>query len=390
MKYNFDEVIERRGTNSVKVDGMESLFGSNDLLPLWVADMDFRTPACVTDVIRRRCEQGVLGYTQKPQGWYESIIHWLKERHDWEVQKDEITFVGGLVAGLALITKCLTKPGDKILVQSPVYHPFTIVPENNGCQVVRNSLIYEHGELTIDFETFRESVKGCVFFVLCNPHNPFGRVWTQEELRQMAEICWEEKVLVISDEIHADLTLAPYRHVPFASVSEKARFNSITLMAPSKAFNMAGLSSSYYIISNEELRNRINHFIEGSELNYGHIFAFETTEAAYRQGGEWLDQVLHYIQHNINFVEAQLREFMPRIEMFRPQASFLVFLDCRKLGLSPDELNDLFVRKARLALNAGTMFGKEGAGFMRLNVACPRALLQQAMEQLRGAYETLY
>ena len=385
MKYNFDEIIDRRGTESVKWDAVSERWGRNDLLPMWVADMDFRTPPFVMEALRKRLEHEVLGYTFACEEWYTSIINWLQNRHGWKVKREELTFMPGIVRGLAFAIQCFTEKGDKVMVMPPVYHPFFLVTEKNKREVVYSPLVLRDGQYYIDFDRFRKDIQGCKILILSNPHNPGGRVWTREELEQIAEICYESKTLVISDEIHADLTLPPYQHITFALVSEKARQNSLVFMSPSKAFNMPGLASSYCIIENKEICRCFQEYMEASELSEGHLFAYLSVAAAYSNGTEWLDQVLAYIQSNIDFTDAFLSEYIPDIKMIRPQASYLVFLDCRTLGLNQKELVDLFVDGAHLALNDGTMFGKEGEGFMRLNVACPRSVLEKALKQLKEA-----
>lgn len=385
MKYNFDEIIDRRGTESVKWDAVSERWGRNDLLPMWVADMDFRTPPFVMEALRKRLEHEVLGYTFACEEWYTSIINWLQNRHGWKVKREELTFMPGIVRGLAFAIQCFTEKGDKVMVMPPVYHPFFLVTEKNKREVVYSPLVLRDGQYYIDFDRFRKDIQGCKLLILSNPHNPGGRVWTREELEQIAEICYESKTLVISDEIHADLTLPPYQHITFALVSEKARQNSLVFMSPSKAFNMPGLASSYCIIENKEICRCFQEYMEASELSEGHLFAYLSVAAAYSNGTEWLDQVLAYIQSNIDFTDAFLSEYIPDIKMIRPQASYLVFLDCRTLGLNPKELVNLFVDGAHLALNDGTMFGKEGEGFMRLNVACPRSVLEKALKQLKEA-----
>lgn len=385
MKYNFDEIIDRRGTESVKWDAVSERWGRNDLLPMWVADMDFCTPPFVMEALRKRLEHEVLGYTFACEEWYTSIINWLQSRHGWKVGREELTFMPGIVRGLAFAIQCFTEKGDKVMVMPPVYHPFFLVTEKNKREVVYSPLVLRDGQYYIDFDRFRKDIQGCKLLILSNPHNPGGRVWTREELEQIAEICYESKTLVISDEIHADLTLPPYQHITFALVSEKARQNSLVFMSPSKAFNMPGLASSYCIIENKEICRCFQEYMEASELSEGHLFAYLSVAAAYSNGTEWLDQVLAYIQSNIDFTDAFLSEYIPNIKMIRPQASYLVFLDCRTLGLNQKELVDLFVDGAHLALNDGTMFGKEGEGFMRLNVACPRSMLEKALKQLKEA-----
>lgn len=389
MSYNFDEIIDRNGTDSVKWDGVESRWGRNDLIPMWVADMDFRTAPFVIDAIKKRLEHEVLGYTFACEEWSESIINWLQTRHGWKVSKEMLTFTPGIVRGLAFAIHCFTQKGDKVMVMPPVYHPFFLVTQKNEREAVFSPLVLEDEQYYVDFVRFRQDIQGCKLLILSNPHNPGGRVWTKEELTRIADICHESGTLIISDEIHADLTLPPYKHLTFALVSEKARMNSLVFMSPSKAFNMPGVASSYVIIENEELRHRFQTYMEASEFSEGHLFAYLSVAAAYSHGTEWLDQVIAYIQENVCFTENWLKERIPGIKMIRPQASYLIFLDCRGLGLNQEELNRLFTESAHLALNDGALFGKEGEGFMRLNIACPRATLEQALKQLEQAVADL-
>lgn len=386
MTYNFDELINREGTSAIKLDGMKDIWGRTDLIPLWVADMDFATPSYILDAVRKRCEHPVLGYTDKPDGYYKAIMNWLDCRYGMKVEKEQITYVPGIVPGLGMAINAFTRPGDKIMIMPPVYSPFFWLVTRNDRRLVECPLILEDGKYRMNLELFRREIKGVRAFILCNPHNPGGVVWTEEELKAIADICAEDNVVVFSDEIHADLTLPPRRHMPFAMISERARNNSVTFMAPSKAFNMPGVAASHAIIYNEGLLKRFSTYMEACEFGAGHVFAFPAVEAAYSNGTEWLDQCLAYIQGNIDYVDEYLKARMPKIRAIRPMASYLVWLDCRELGLSQKELNDFFVSGARLALNDGETFGKEGVGFMRMNVGCPRTVLEQAMKQLEEAY----
>lgn len=389
MKYNFDEVIDRTGTSAVKIDGMKEVWGRTDLIPFWVADMDFATPPFILDAICRRCEHPVLGYTVKPESYYQAIIGWVKRRYGMEITKEQLNYVPGIVPGLGMALNCFTAPGDKVMIMPPVYHPFAWLVRRNGRRLVECPLKLENGTYRMDLELFRRSIKGVRVFILCNPHNPGGVVWTKEELETIADICAEDNVIVFSDEIHADLTLPPYRHVPFAMISERAKTNSITFMAPSKAFNIPGMAASHTVIYHDGLRKRFQDYLETGELDMGHVLAYPAVEAAYTKGDEWLEQCLAYVQGNIDYVDTYLQENLPEIKAMRPQASYLVWLDCRELGLSHEALVDFFVSGAGLALNDGAMFGKEGEGFMRMNVGCPRSILEQAMKQLKDAYDQL-
>lgn len=387
MNYNFDQVIDRTGTDAVKIEGMKDVWGRTDLIPLWVADMDFPTPPFVLDALKKRCDHPVLGYTAKTEAYYQPIVNWVKTRYGMEITSAELNFVPGIVAGLGMAINCFTNPGDKVMIMTPVYGPFYWLNERNGREIVECPMILENGHYRMNLEYLRSHEDNVRVLILCNPHNPGGVVWPLEDLVELAEICAEYNILVFSDEIHADLTLPPYQHVPFAMVSNKARTNSITFMAPSKAFNMPGLSASHTIIFNEGLRKQFETYLAAGELNYGHIFAFEGVKAAYTHGTEWLNQCLDYIVKNIDYVDEFLKTHMPKIKAMRPQASFLVWLDCHELGLSQKDLNAFFADEAGLALNDGESFGKEGKGFMRLNVGTPRSVLEKAMSQLEEAYK---
>lgn len=387
MKYNFDEIIDRSGTDTVKIGKLGMNFGREDLIPLWVADMDFLTPPAVTEALKRRLEHGVFGYTMPSDAYYSSIIGWLAKRHRWSVEKEHITFVPGVVKGFAFAIDVFSQPGDNIIIQPPVYYPFRTVTQSLGRNVVNNPLVLRDGQLRMDFDGLRRIVAetDCKMLIFCNPHNPGGRVWNKEELAELAEICYDNNVLVVSDEIHSDMALAGFVHTPFASVSAKAVDNSLTLMAPSKTFNIAGIVSSFSVIQNDEIRRRYIEYLEPRELNEGTIFAFEATRAAYEEGAEWLDQMLHYVQQNVDFVDQFLKTEIPQIKAIRPQASFLVWLDCRELNLPQNRLVSLFVNDAHLALNNGEMFGEGGTGFMRLNVGTPRAIIEKALNNLKKA-----
>ena len=389
MTYDFDELIQRRGTDSVKWDGVKDVWGRDDLLPLWVADMDFRTPPFVMDALARQLSGGILGYTRPCADWAPAIRDWLFRRHGWQIEADWLTFVPGIVRAQAFALLCFTRPGDRVLVMNPVYHPFFLVTQRLEREVVLSPLALRDGRYHIDYARLEQDVEGCRVLILCNPHNPGGRVWTEEELRRVADICHRHGVLVFSDEIHADLTLPPHRHHPFATVSPQAAEISLTFGAPSKAFNMPGLASAYAVAVNPDIRRRFQEFMEAGEFGEGHMLAYVGCAAAYREGEEWLAQLLDYLRGNIDYTEAFLRERIPAVGMIRPEASYLIFLDCRRLGLAQPELVNLFVDKAHLALNDGTMFGRGGEGFMRLNAGCPRSVLRRALEQLEAAVSQL-
>ena len=385
-KYDFDQIIDRSNTNSVKVDALERVFGSKDVIPLWVADMDFLSPPEITEGLKKRVEHGIFGYVEPGEGYFSSIINWLKNRHDWSVSKENITFIPGVVKGFAFAIDVFTNDSDKIIIQPPVYPPFKGTTEDLNREIVNNPLIFKDGQYSMDFDNLREVAKtGCKMLILCNPQNPSGRIWTKEELSELAEICFDNDIIVISDEIHSDLALPGNKHVPFATVSEKAAQNNITLMAPSKTFNIAGIVSSFAVVENEDIRKKYFDYLLARQLNEGTIFGYLAAQYAYEYGDEWLDQAIEYIQKNIDFVDDFLQNHIPQIKVIRPEASFLIWLDCRDLNLSQPELENFFIHKAKLGLNSGTMFGKEGEGFMRLNVGCSRITLEKALNNLKKA-----
>lgn len=387
MHYNFDEIVDRSRTDAVKLDKLKALFGRDDLIPLWVADMDFKSPPAIIQALQERVLHGVFGYTLPSEEYTRSIVGWLNRRHDWQVDPLHINFVPGVVKGFAFAIDEFTEEGDKIIIQPPVYHPFRMVTRSLKREVVNNPLILEEGRYRMDFDGLRElaSDEKCKMLILCSPHNPGGRVWTADELKELADICYQNNVLVISDEIHSDMALSGQRHIPFAKVSAESEAISLTLMAPSKTFNIAGIVSSFAVIPNKEIRERYLAYLQPRELQQGTLFAFTATRAAYEECDEWLRQMLDYVEENVRFVDRFLREHIPSIQAMIPEASFLVWLDCRQLRLSQRELVRLFVEKAGLALNDGTMFGREGEGFMRLNVGTSRRILEKALNNLKNA-----
>lgn len=385
--YNFDEIIDRRNSDCLKYGVLQARWGRTDLLPLWVADMDFRTPDFIMESLRKRLEHEVLGYTAADPRWRPAIVKWLKEQQGWKIEEQELTFIPGIVRGIAFALQAFTTPADKVLVMNPVYHPFFLVAEHNGREVVYHHLKVDQktGQYAINFEQLDKDLQDVKVFVLSNPHNPGGRVWTEEELREIAALAKKHGTMVISDEIHADMTLSPYHHTPYATVSEEARQNSIIFGAPSKAFNTPGIVSSYSVIANPEIRKKFNAYLAASELDEGNMFAQLVTVVAYSQGADWLRQVKAYIEQNVEYVIEWFAEHLPQIRPIRPQASYLIYLDCHGLNKTHAEVLDLFIDKAHLALDDGRKFGSEGDKFMRLNVATPKAVLTQALTQLLDA-----
>lgn len=430
--YNFDEIIDRRGSGCVKYDALGEFGLAEDTMPLWVADMDFRTPGFIIDALMDRLKHPVLGYGLVPKDYFPTIASWVETLHGWKVEPDHIRYIPGIVKGIALALRALVPAGAKVIIMPPVYHPFRFVPQRCGYEVVFNPFLPvfadEDSKLdindrkligyNIDFKGLEELMQqGAEALVLANPHNPGGLVWSRDDLARIASLAKRYGVLVISDEIHAEMVLrSNCRHIPFASVSKEAEEVSVTFMAPSKTFNIPGVVSSYVIVNNEGLRNKFFKYLESSEMDSPSFFSTVATMAAYTHGGEWRKEMLEYVSGNIDFLEEFLEKEMPRIDAeivgtagadggrkvpviraLRPSASFLVWLDCRSLRLPQKDLEILFEKKAGLFLNSGVMFesitsdgehiGSEGQGFMRLNVACPKSVLKEALDKLCKALQ---
>lgn len=391
MIYDFDKPVDRTGTCDVKHATLTEHWGRTDLLPLWVADMDWETPPCITRAIAARLQHPLYGYTTLPEDYWPCVIRWVQEHHGWQMQPEWMSFVPGIVKGIGMAVCALLAPGDKVVIQPPVYHPFRLVPEAYGHEVVMNPLHRcDDGHYEMDFEHLEcVADEHCRLLILCNPHNPAGICWPRETLVRLATFCQRRGIIVISDEIHSDMALFGHRHIPFASVSREAEQNSITFAAPSKTFNMAGLVSSWAAVPNEQLRARFYGWMQAGELNEPTLMAPIATMAAFREGEEWRQQMLRYVEGNVDYVMDYCRAHIPGVHPVRPQASFLVWLDCRALGLTHDGLQHLFVDEAHLALNDGEMFGPGGEGFMRLNVGTQRAVLTRALDSLARAVAAL-
>ena len=389
MKYDFDKIIDRKGSGALKYDALKERYGRDDLIPLWVADLDFETPDFITDALRKRLEHSLFGYTVTPKELWTTIAKWIYDHHGWKVSEDWITFIPGVMKGVGSVVNVFVKPDEKVIIQPPVYFPFRLTPQGNEREVVFNPLKrVEGGSYEIDFDHLAKVADDkCRLLILSNPHNPAGICWSRETLVRLADFCYERNIIVISDEIHCDLALFGNKHIPFATVSDKAAEISITFGAPSKTFNTAGIVNSYAIVPNETLRRRFFKWLEANEFNEPPLFSTISIIAAFQKGEEWRRQLISYIEDNVRFVEDYFKANIPSIKPLRPQATFLVWLDCRELGLDHKGLIDLFVNKARLALNDGEVFGPGGEGFMRLNVGAPRAILKAALERLAKATE---
>ncbi len=395
MRYNFDRVADRSNTNCSKWSAVESIFGDKDVLPMWVADMDFPIAKPITEALRKRTEHEIYGYTQPYSSVIEAVTGRMKRKLDWEVKPEWIVFTPGVIPALHGAIKAFTYPGDEILIQGPVYHPFWSAITDNGCSVVNNQLKLNNGHYEIDFEDLeskfrprvwgmRPSTSRIKMMILCNPHNPVGRIWSKSELTKMGEIIIRNDTLMVSDEIHCELLFRGFEHVPFASISEEFEQHCIICMAPSKTFNLAGLGASSIIIPNTKLRDRFTAARTGI-MPRPNIFGLVALEAAYRYGDEWLDQILEYLQGNLDFLLEYFEERIPKIKVIKPEGTYLVWLDCRKLGMDAMNLRIFMREKAKVGLDDGYIFGSSGAGFQRMNIACPRATLNEALKRIEQA-----
>ncbi|WP_159517607.1 MalY/PatB family protein [Sunxiuqinia indica] len=384
--YNFDELVDRTNTNSLKYDGRQMFFGTDDLLPLWVADMDFKTPDFIVEALKDRLEHEVLGYTYRSDSYSDAIIQWLDKRHNWKVKKEWISFSPGVVAGLTLAIDTYSKPGDEIIVQPPVYFPFYDSIKGLGRKMVENPLKLVGGRYTFDLDDLKQKITANTkMLLLCNPQNPGGMVWTKDELTELATICLENKVLIVSDEIHSDLVFDGHKHIPLPTLSDEIANNCIVCMAGSKTFNIAGLTTSFVVIPNKKLFVRYERTLKVPHLHMGNIFGSIALETAYREGAGWVDQAVDYLQGNYRFLESYLADKLPKIKPMKPEATYLIWLDFSEYQLSDDELNAKLI-DAGVGLNRGVQFGKQGSGFMRINIGCPRATLEQALGRIEQAF----
>ncbi|MEA4847627.1 MAG: PatB family C-S lyase [Clostridiaceae bacterium] len=390
MKYDFDKIIDRSGTDAIKWNNLDKTFGKADILPMWVADMDFEAPQPVIDALIKMSQHGIYGYTEKPDSFYSSIIKWIEKRHGWHVRDEWISVTPGVVPALSFSILSYTEPGDKVLLQSPVYHPFFSSIKNNGRIIVNNQLKYENNEWKIDFEDLELKFKsGVKVMILCNPHNPVGRVWSRKELESIGELCIRYNVVIVSDEIHSDLIFGDHVHIPIASISEELAERTITCVAPSKTFNIAGLYTSAVIIPDKSLRDKFIKTINRMGVEAKNLFGITAMEAAYTHGEEWLDQLLPYLEGNLDFLVNYFNIMIPKIKVSKPQGTYLAWLDCRELGMAQKDLVDFFIYKAGVGLNDGAAFGAGGEGFMRMNAACPRSLLEEGLKRIENAIRTI-
>lgn len=386
-KYDFDRVIDRHGTSAAKIDRLDAMFGRHDLTPLWIADLDFAVCPEITAALHARLNHPVLGYSDASESYWDSIISWNRKRHGFELSREDLAFIPGVVKGFALAVNYFTRPGDGVLIQPPVYTPFHTVVEGNGRRIVENPLLFDGKSYSMDLDGLARLLRTekPKMMILCNPHNPIGIQWDRPTLARLARLCRDAGCVVVSDEIHGDLMLGGRPHIPFLAAGENAEAIGVMLAAPSKTFNIPGLVSSWMAVKNPELRKGFYHWLEVNEFSSPVSFSVIGAEAAYRNGEQWLDEMLEYVEDNIAFTRDYIARNIPGLSMVEPQASFLVWLDFRALHLCQDEIMRLLLDKAHLALNDGTMFGTQGAGFARLNVGTPRCVLEKALDSLRRA-----
>jgi cystathionine beta-lyase len=385
-EYNFDEIINRSGTNAIKYDWKKEVFGKEDIIPMWVADMDFRTPDFIMEAIRQRANHEILGYTTRSAGFFQAIIDWFKRRQNWTIDASWIVFSPGIVPALSFAVRTFTSRGDKVIIQSPVYRPFSTVITGNQREILNNPLKLQKGRYFMDFDNLREQIDAKVKLILIShPHNPVGRVWTPAELSELADICLEHNITIISDEIHSDIIMPGHKHVPLAAISHALSEITVTCIAPSKTFNIAGLSTSVVVIPDKNKRDMFSREIDTAHLWLGNIFGNVALEAAYRNGDEWVDKLIIYISENFKFLDSYLKQYIPEIKLIRPDATYLAWLDMHELNMDDKGLKEFMIQKAGIGCNDGVSFGTGGEGFMRMNIGCPREMLQKALEKLNRA-----
>jgi len=390
LKYDFDKIIDRTGTESLKWIFPRKVLKVEDAIPMWVADMDFEAPPAVVEALSRRAAHGVFGYPLVPPSFFAAVIGWLERRHGWEVQKSWMAMTPGIVPALNYCVRAFTKPGAGVIIQTPVYFPFYHAIENNGRRVIRNPLRFDGRRYTMDLDDLEKKIdQGGRMLILCSPHNPVGRVWTRDELEALGRLVVARDLVVLSDEIHHDLVYRGHRHQVFAALSPELASRTVTCIAPSKTFNIPGLSTAAVIASNPDFLKAFEDEKERAGFELGQVFGIVGFEAAYAHGGDWLDELLPYLEANVDFLEKFLEERIPKVRLIRPEGTYLALLDCRGLGLDPAALTDFFLKKAGVYLNDGAMFGEEAAGFVRINFACPQALLVEALERIEHAVEGL-
>ncbi|MDN5345794.1 MAG: cysteine-S-conjugate beta-lyase [Petrotoga sp.] len=390
MKYNFDEIVDRKPTESVKWNGVKSLYGRDDVIPMWVADMDFKSPPDVIEALKKRAEHGIFGYSMLDNYYFDPFINWIETRHGSEVKKEWIVTTDGVVDALKVAILAYSKPGDNVVIQTPVYYPFYNIIKSNGRMIIKNSLKFENRNYSMDFDDLEKklSLKRTKLFILCNPHNPVGRVWKREELEKLLQLCVKHNVILLSDEIHSDLVFSPNKHIPIFSISQDIKESSLTFYAPSKTFNLAGLKASFAVIPNEQLRAEYKNVIESLSSDNLNIFGMVAAKVAYEKGKDWLDDLLNYLRGNIDYVYNFFNEKLPKIKLQKPEGTYLMWLDFRAYG-DEQKVKDILVNKAKVGLEEGSIFGEEGKGFFRMNIGCPISILKDACNNIYDAFKDL-
>lgn len=387
LKYNFDEVVNRKNTNSVKWDSQRN----HDVLPMWIADMDFKVADPIIKALEKRVLHGVFGYADIPDAYYEAEVKWWEIRHNFKIKKEWIEVTTGVIPSLSAVVQAFTEIGDKVLIQSPVYNYFNTSITNNKCDIVINELKYNNGHYEIDFEDFEKKVSDekVKIFILCNPHNPIGIAWSKQELQQLGEICLKHNVIVLVDEIHRDLVYKGNKYTPFASINERFLMNSITCTAPSKTFNIAGLKVSNIIVANEEYRKKVDRSLNINETIEPNIFGIEGLIAAYNGGEEWLNQLLEYLEGNLEFLISFINKNIPKLKVVKPEATYLVWINCKGLGITSREFSEKLLLEGKLRISDGSAYGKNGEGFIRINIACSKTLLKEGLERLKKVVDLI-
>lgn len=388
-KYDFNEVVERRGTNCVKYDLLEEIYGNEQAIPMWVADTDFRVPDFIMDALKKRLDHDILAYSYRPESYFDAVIGWMKKRHHWNITREMISSSPGVVSAVTMLIMALSNPGDSVIVQPPVYFPFFMCIRGSDRKMVENPLKIVNGRFTFDFEQLERIIdERTKILVLCSPHNPGGTVWHREELERLTDICEKNGIVILSDEIHSDLILNGNQHFPLASISEKAAQNCAVLMAPSKTFNVAGLSSAIVIIPNKKIKVKYEKVIHTIHIDGGNVLGNIALEAAYKGGEEWLDQLIHYLDGNFAYLNNFILERLPKLKVMTPEATFLAWIDFSAYGLSEKSMAKRLA-EGGVALNNGSRFGTNGEGFFRLNFGCPRTTLQEGLERLESVLNSL-
>ena len=390
MKFNFDKIIDRTNNFSAKWSEMNKNFGTNNLLPMWVADMDFLTAPCVMEALKDRLEQGIFGYTTRPSSYNESIVNWLDNRFSWKINQEWLMFSPAVITSISLLIQNLTQKNDKIMIQEPVYSPFHNIVESNERSLVISPLVkLDDGSYVMDYEDIEAKIKDVKVFILCNPHNPVGRVWTREELTRLGEICLKHNVLVISDEIHSDIILKNHKHTPFASISKEFSENTITCMAPTKTFNLAGLQSSFLVVSNPYYYEVMDKAFSILDIKRNNAFSLVATEAAYNYGEDWLYELIKYIEDNVDFAIDYIKNHIPQLKVKKPEGTYLLWVDFSNLNVDKEDLKNALINKGRIALSDGSSFGIGGDGYYRINLACPRSMVLEGLKRIEFAIKSL-